>query len=348
MITVERLRGPPFMPAHPHVVILGAGASKAAFPSGDRNGRLLPLMNDLPDILGRSWRDLVAEAKPPDEGFEAQFSWIRSHGGFIKKLQSIESRIIEYFLDLELPDRPTIYDYLVLGLRPKDVIATFNWDPLLLLAHVRNRGVADLPDLRFLHGCVAFATCPDHDILGGLNEACPECKKPLIGGRLFFPDKEKDYAKDTIIYRDWQFVTARLKRAFHLTIFGYSGPATDFNARRLLLEGWQATPFRDVSHVEIIDIRDGENLTRNWRNFIPFHHDMVCREFWDSTIARWPRRIAEYKLSASLYGLPSENLGPHRTDSLAELQAWHAEIAKAEKRTDAVAEDEASTADTPT
>jgi len=326
------------MPAHPHVVILGAGASKATFRVGDRNGRLLPLMNDLPQILGRAWQHLVAEAKPPDGEFETQFSWIRNHGGYEPQLRMIEGRIVEYFLDLELPDQPTIYDYLVLGLRPKDVIATFNWDPLLLLAHVRNRGVADLPDLRFLHGCVAFATCPEHDILGTFNEACPQCGKPLEGGRLFFPDEDKDYAKNTIVHRDWQFVTARLKNAFHLTIFGYSGPATDFNARRLLLEGWQATPFRDFSHVEIIDIRDDEGLTRNWRDFIPFHHDMVCREFWDSTIARWPRRTAEYKLSASLHGLPSEYLGPFRTDSLRQLQAWHAEIARAEIRSAGVAE----------
>lgn len=36
----------------PHVVILGAGASYAAFPDGDRNGRKLPLMNNFVEILG--------------------------------------------------------------------------------------------------------------------------------------------------------------------------------------------------------------------------------------------------------------------------------------------------------
>ena len=30
----------------PHVVILGAGASYAAFPNGDMHGRKLPLMNN--------------------------------------------------------------------------------------------------------------------------------------------------------------------------------------------------------------------------------------------------------------------------------------------------------------
>jgi hypothetical protein len=36
----------------PHLVILGAGASLAAFPNGDRYGRQLPLMHDLISKLG--------------------------------------------------------------------------------------------------------------------------------------------------------------------------------------------------------------------------------------------------------------------------------------------------------
>jgi hypothetical protein len=35
----------------PHLVLLGAGASLAAFPNGDANGRRLPLMNTLVDVL---------------------------------------------------------------------------------------------------------------------------------------------------------------------------------------------------------------------------------------------------------------------------------------------------------
>ena len=40
------------MGGHPHVVILGAGASLAAFPNGDKNGRQLPLMNNLVEVVG--------------------------------------------------------------------------------------------------------------------------------------------------------------------------------------------------------------------------------------------------------------------------------------------------------
>jgi hypothetical protein len=34
-----------------HLVVLGAGASRAAFPKGDQNGKKLPLMADLVEVL---------------------------------------------------------------------------------------------------------------------------------------------------------------------------------------------------------------------------------------------------------------------------------------------------------
>ena len=317
--------------ARPHVVILGAGASKAAFEGGDANGRLVPLMNELPKVLGGPWRDLLKEASLPGSGFESQFTLLRENVALRPRLDEIEDILLEYFSSLELPDYPTIYDHLVLGLREKDLIATFNWDPFLLLAHARNRVISSLPDLRFLHGCVRSASCPDHDVLGQLGERCPTCSKALVESSIMFPHADKDYATDGIISRDWTRVTEDLRSAFHLTIFGYSGPVTDYKAKELLLDGWERTPMRRFSHVEIIDVGDAEDLTRNWRKFIPFHHEMVVQTFWDSTIARWPRRTAEYKTAASLYGTPSERIGPMRASSLRELQDWHAEIADAEK-----------------
>ena len=172
-------------------------------------------------------------------------------------------------------------------------------------------------------------------MLGSANEGCPICGKSLDPGRLFYPEADKDYAKHAIIHRDWEAVTRQLSTAFHLTIFGYSGPETDYNARQLLLSGWGKSPLRDVSHVEIIDVKDDVQFRGCWREFIPYHHDMVVSDFWQSTIAKWPRRTAEYKLSASLYGIPAEPMGPLRTNSLAELQEWHASIAAAEAKSSA-------------
>ena len=317
--------------SEPHVVILGAGASKAAFCNGDAKGRLVPLMNELPEVLGDTWPDLVEGANLTGSGFESQFTQLRKNGTQSGGLDKIEAMLLDYFSSLALPDDPTIYDYLVLGLRQKDVIATFNWDPFLLLAHARNRTISGLPEIRFLHGCVRYASCAVHDVLGQPGERCPICRGALVESAIMFPHGDKDYARDGIVARDWAFVSDRLKSAFHLTIFGYSGPATDYQAKQLLLDGWKRTPMRRFCHVEIIDVGDASELRRNWESFIPFHHDMVVRSFWDSTIARWPRRTAEYKTAASLYGTASEAIGPIRTKTLGELQEWHAEIADAEK-----------------
>jgi len=317
--------------ARPHVVILGAGASKAAFKSGDANGRLVPLMNELPEVLGDPWRALVQEAGITGLDFEPQFTYLRESAAQRARLEEIENMLLEYFSSLALPDHPTIYDHLVLGLRRKDLIATFNWDPFLLFAHVRNRTIPSLPDLRFLHGCVHHASCAEHDVLGQRGESCPTCRKPLAESSIMFPQADKDYAADGIISRDWAVVKKQLGSAFHLTIFGYSGPVTDYKAKELLLNGWEQTPMWRFSHVEIVDVDDAERLTHNWQKFIPFHHEMIARCFWDSTIARWSRRTAEYKTAASLCGIPSEQIGPMRTKSLRELQDWHAEIAAAEQ-----------------
>ena len=65
-------------------------------------------------------------------------------------------REFAYFRILKLPETSTIYDFMLLTLRLKDLIATFNWDPFLFRAFVRNhRNVASLPQLSFLHGSVA-------------------------------------------------------------------------------------------------------------------------------------------------------------------------------------------------
>jgi hypothetical protein len=325
------LKGPPFCAPVPHVVILGAGASKAAFLNGDKNGKLIPLLDDLPNILGGPWKELLVEAKPPVHGFESQFSWIRGKQSFNDELSKIEDLVYQYFESLEILDRPTIYDYLVLGLRGKDVIATFNWDPFLMLAYKRNSIIAEMPDIRFLHGNVAFASCVEHDILGCPSETCPNCGEALVQDHLILPEPEKDYTQDKLISRDWGNVTAKLKNAFHLTIFGYSGPATDYKAKKLLLDGWKEAPLKEARHVELIDVDDEEKLRANWAPFIPFYHNMITKEFWNSTIARWPRRTAEYKLSASISGVPAEYLGPFRTDSLQELHGWFSEIVESEE-----------------
>lgn len=155
-----------YLNQHPHIVILGAGASRAAFLDGDKYGRQLPILNELMDIC-----DLKSELKSlgvkiPVMDFEATFDMLSRSKFDQPEFQIIKQKIYDYFEDLELPDELTIYDRLVLSLRPKDLIATFNWDPLLGLAFQRNRHIRKLPNLAFLHGNTFVGYCKEHEVKG--------------------------------------------------------------------------------------------------------------------------------------------------------------------------------------
>src|SRR2546426_1663325 len=115
----------------PHVVILGAGASLAAFPNGDGNGKKLPVINNLVEVLGIN--DLLERYSINSAGndFEGFYSDLVSEDKQNEAVKEIERRVQEYFASLSLPETPTLYDHLILSLRPKDYIATFNWDPFL-------------------------------------------------------------------------------------------------------------------------------------------------------------------------------------------------------------------------
>ena len=64
----------------------------------------------------------------------------------------LEVAIREYMNGFELPDKATIYDFLVLSLTSKDLIATFNWDPFLVQAMGRvQKYTKNIPQVAFLH-----------------------------------------------------------------------------------------------------------------------------------------------------------------------------------------------------
>ena len=96
----------------PHVVLLGAGASRAAFPQGDKNGLKLPLMSDFADILGL---DRILERFGIDytgRNFEEAYSDLYEQVEYKEARDEIEDHIRDYFSRTELPDPPTLYDHL--------------------------------------------------------------------------------------------------------------------------------------------------------------------------------------------------------------------------------------------
>ena len=110
--------------SRPHVVILGAGASRAALPHGDAYGRRLPLMADFLEVVV-GVRDILMKAglSLVENDFEATYSRIVQDPKYTDVVAELESVIFKYFDSLRLPDNPTLYDHLLLSLREKDVIA---------------------------------------------------------------------------------------------------------------------------------------------------------------------------------------------------------------------------------
>ncbi len=159
----------------PHVVLLGAGASKAALPTGDRHGRSVPLLREVAQELDldRLFPPNLSDIARND--FEGAYSQLFERGE--ETVKEIDNRVADYFGKLDLPEEPNLYDVLILSLRNKDAIFTFNWDPFLMQSRTRlaRLGVPSLPKMFFLHGNVTIGFC-DNDRVSGVNgKQCSKC-----------------------------------------------------------------------------------------------------------------------------------------------------------------------------
>ena len=299
----------------PHVFLLGAGASKAALPNGDANGKEIPLMKDLPRVC--ELYEIDSHINQTSD-FESYYSNLKDEQ--LKNQLSV--RIREYFSDLKLPEHVTIYDYLVLSLRGKDMIATFNWDPFLYQACQRNHKVAEMPHVAYLHGSVAVGYCFKDRTKGPVGYPCSKCGILFSEPKLLYPVKEKSYSDDPAIKTEWLDLQNFLKHAYIFTIFGYSAPKTDVEAIKLLKEGWGNPQKRNLEEIELINILKAEELSKNWSDFIHTHHYGVIKSFFESWSFIHPRRTCEAMWETLMECNPYPNTSPPKTKSLKELQNW--------------------------
>ena len=137
------------------------------------------------------------------DDFEKLFSMLATSGEHDDMVAKIERAVFDYFACMELPEVPTLYDHLVLSLRDKDVIATFNWDPFLVQAMSRNAHVKSRPLTLFLHGNVAIGYCMAHERMsvGYRGHYCRKCGERFSDSRLLYPVAEKDYNSDAFLNR---------------------------------------------------------------------------------------------------------------------------------------------------
>ena len=306
----------------PHVVLLGAGASLAACPNGDANGRKLPLMRNLVEIVGLTELLKAHGVYEGYEDFESLYDGLASMKSTPGLISLLESKVHDYFAGMRLPDEATIYDLLLLSLREKDVIATFNWDPFLAQAFRRNRHLRRLPKIVFLHGNVEIGFCQEHKRTGFIEQQCSVCGKFMEPSRLLFPVKQKDYTSDPFIVSEWTQLKYALSHAYLVTIMGYSAPVTDIEARTLLLEAWKENPTRELAEIELVDIRPRKDLEISWQDFFVRQHYGVYDDIRHTIPFHHPRRSCEAFAMATLQQDPwHENDFPN-TSRLEDIHAW--------------------------
>lgn len=315
----------------PHVVILGAGASLAAFPNGERNGHRLPVIKNFVDVVGLA--PLLADngIHAPYDDFEAIYSDVATNPAQVGLRAEIERRVYDYFAALELPDTPTLYDHLILSLRPKDVIATFNWDPFLWQAAARNYHFGKVPCLLFLHGNVAIGYCPECKVILNRDQHCTRCGQQVIASPLLYPVKQKDYQSDPAIAGHWRTLARALKEAWAVTFFGYGAPSTDVEAVKLLKDAWGDVEKRNLEETELIDIRTEADLVATWEPFIHTHHYTIGQSFYDSNIGKHPRRSCEALWARLMECLFLEGTRIPQNADFGELYKWFQPRIEAEK-----------------
>ena len=137
--------------------------------------------------------------------------------------------------------------------------------------------------MAFLHGNVLVGYCRNHKWGGFLTASCRECGEPFQPAPLLYPVAHKDYAADPYIKDSWNAVRNKLKRAYLVTVFGYSAPKTDSEAIALMKEAWGAVEERTLEDFEFIDIRDEEALIESWQEFVHSHHYQVHHDFFSSS-----------------------------------------------------------------
>ncbi len=236
----------------------------------------------------------------------------------------------QYFDEMQLPAKATLYDALVLSLSANDAIFTFNWDPFLFDAWERNRHIAPPPQIFFLHGNVRIEFCHKDMRSLKIGTPCPTCGQRGARLPLLYPTAKKNYSEDQGIAEAWDAAAEYLRECLTLTIFGYGAPTTDVDAVSLLKNAWLSRSKRQFEHVQIINVDDPSALYERWKDFTPTGHLDVVSAFHDCRLAHWPRRSVQALLYPMSTGLPAEQFPIPRTSDLGDLQSFAQGIAQHE------------------
>lgn len=312
----------PFWRVSPQIFILGAGASRAAFPNGDQYGMKLPLMSDFIETVGLTKILRNHGITSLSNNIEEIYDAIYTDAPDSTILEEINDSIYTYFSLLQIPDEVTLYDKLLLSLQRKDAIFTFNWDPLLLQAYCRNVKIKELPSIHFLHGNVAIGVCTKDKIVGHKGNKCSKCGDRLGPSKLLFPIKDKDYKNDPFISGEWEYLEWYLNKAFILTIFGYGAPKTDVLAVKIMKDAWKLNNRFNLNEIEVVDILSRNKVEDNWEKFFHKGHYGISNKIIHTKSFVYARRSCEHWGDAMFDLAPWMERRIPRYRKLEKLQKW--------------------------
>ncbi len=309
-------------------MILGAGASKAAELHGDSLCSKLPVINELPDAIELATIVGLTEVEEARKDFEYYFSRIASKSDYSAITKEIEGRIHAYFASIAISGSVTVYDRLILSLRAKDCIATFNWDPLLGYAYRRNGFLKTLPELFFLHGNVLLGHCTKDNVFGWTDDKCFQCDSPFQASKLLYPIGEKNYSKEPTLQYQWERLQELLAGSWFVTVFGYSAPQTDKDATSRIISALESNDVKKLMEIEIINPRHEELLGASGPigSIVEKKHSFGVAEWEAAYCLQYPRFTVEALFQAVMMNNPIPPSKMPDTHNLSELQGWYQEI----------------------
>lgn len=92
---------------------------------------------------------------------------------------------------------------------------------------------------------------------------------------------------------------------------------------------WGSPLKRNMEQFEFIDIRSEQDIIYSWSSFIHSHHYDFCTDFFESSLAQYPRRTFEAHMLQTLPITPEEAFVeplpiPHKEiHSFEKMWAWY-------------------------
>lgn len=202
----------------------------------------------------------------------------------------------------------------------------------------------DMPNIVFLHGNVCIDYCVQHKQIRFINcngyvennlcrtdkgefQPCNNVREP---SKLLYPVGQKDYNQDHFIARQWEILDEYISKAYMFTIFGYSAPVTDIEAKSLMKRAWENNMVRRFSAMHIIN-RSGEEAAKDtWKEFslCDTEHGQFqvmfssSKDIRNSMLFNHPRRSCEALREATLQQNPQKENKVPKFQTLKELRWW--------------------------